>query len=338
MGKICCQEEKERVEKKYIYALNDPVEKQEINKNDNNSNKNNSKNKEKEKENINTDNDITNNGEIEVKENKIKQEYIFEIKNKKDNIKEEYFKLKEDLEIKYNFDEYELFLKNIDSKIIHENEIESIFMNYSNIKKKIQVMEDIKNEIEKERDNLEKNLEIIKSKKQNDINSIYIIIEQKFQEMENSIQTENITKIELENNLNYIIDELNKLKEINNKLESYESQIKTIEKQINNKLDIYTEVKEEFYKILENIKNEPKLDEKFLKNSMLIYIPETKREEQNTNIIKNKVAEVLINNWTEKCLVKDEYDLYEVNFEYEAVGLQKGYFPIEDIPLAKDRI
>jgi chromosome segregation ATPase len=94
-------------------------------------------------------------------------------------------------------------------------------MNYSNIKKKIQVMEDINHEIEKERDNLEKNLEIIKSKKQNDINSIYIIIEKKFQEMENSIQTENITKLELENNLNYIIDELNKLKEINNKLESY---------------------------------------------------------------------------------------------------------------------
>jgi division protein CdvB (Snf7/Vps24/ESCRT-III family) len=156
--------------------------------------------------------------------------------------------------------------------------------------------------------------------------------------MENSIQTENITKLELENNLNYIIDELNKLKEINNKLESYKSQIKTIEKQINNKLDIYTEVKEEFYKILENIKNEPKLDEKFLKNSMLIYIPETISEEPNTNINKNKVAEVLINNWTEKCFVKDEYDLYEVNFEYEAVGLQKGYFPIEDIPLAKDRI
>ena len=328
MGKICCQEEKKRV----IHSLNEPVEKQEINNNDNNSNKNNSRNKEK--ENINTDNDITNGGEIEIKENKINQENILEIKNKKDNIKEEYFKLKEDLEIKYNFDEYELFIKNINSKINNENEIESIFMNYSNIKKKIQVMKDIKNEIEKERDNLE----IIKSKKQNDINSIYIIIEQKFQEMENSIQTENITKIELENNLNYIIDELNELKEINNKLESYESQIKTIEKQINNKLDIYIEVKEEFYKILENIKNEPKLDEKFLKNSMLIYIPETISEEPNTNINKNKVAEVLINNWTEKCFVKDEYDLYEVNFEYEAVGLQKGYFPIEDIPLAKDRI
>ena len=343
MGKICCQEEKERVEKKYIHASNEPDEKQEINNNDNNSNKNNSRNKEK--ENINTDNDITNGGEIEIKENKINQENILEIKNKKDNIKEEYFKLKEDLEIKYNFDEYELFIKNINSKINNENEIESIFMNYSNIKKKIQIMKDIKNEIEKERDNLE----IIKSKKQNDINSIYIIIEQKFQEMENSIQTENITKIELENNLNYIIDELNKLKEINNKLESYESQIKIIEKQINNKLDIYNEVKEEFYKLLENIKNEPKLDEKFLKNSMLIYIPEiknsmliyipeTKRKESNTNINKNKVAEVLINNWTEKCFVKDEYDLYEVNFEYEAVGLQKGYFPIEDIPLAKDRI
>ena len=334
MGKICCQEEKERVEKNYIHSSNKPVEKQEINNNDNNSNKNNSKNKEIEKENINTDNNITNDGEIEIKENKIKQGYILEIENKKDNIKGEYFKLKEDLEIKYNFDEYELFLKNIDSKIIHENEIESIFMNYSNIKKKIQVMKDIKNEIEKERDNLE----IIKSKKQNDINSIYIIIEQKFQEMENSIQTENITKLELENNLNYIIEELNKLKEINNKLESYESQIKTIEKQINNKLDIYIEVKEEFYIILENIKNEPKLDEKFLKNSMLIYIPEIKREEPNININKNKVAEVLINNWTEKCFVKDEYDMYEVNFEYEAVGLQKGYFPIEEIPLAKDRI
>ena len=321
-----------RRKKRVIHSLNEPVEKQEINNNDNNSNKNNSRNKEK--ENINTDNDITNGGEIEIKENKINQENILEIKFKKDNIKEEYFKLKEDLEIKYNFDEYELFIKNINSKINNENEIESIFMNYSNIKKKIQVMKNIKNEIEKERDNLE----IIKSKKQNDINSIYIIIEKKFQEMENSIQTENITKLELENNLNYIIDELNKLKEINNKFESYESQIKTIEKQINNKLDIYIEVKEEFYKILENIKNEPKLDGKFLKNSMLIYIPETKREEPNTNINKNKVAEVLINNWTEKCFVKDEYDLYEVNFEYEAVGLQKGYFPIEDIPLAKDRI
>ena len=30
MGKICCQEEKERGEKKYIHASNEPVEKQGI--------------------------------------------------------------------------------------------------------------------------------------------------------------------------------------------------------------------------------------------------------------------------------------------------------------------
>ena len=71
---------------------------------------------------------------------------------------------------------------------------------------------------------------------------------------------------------------------------------------------------------------------------MFLYIKDQINQPTSNEEIPKGEA-LLINNFIEKCEIKEEFDLYDRNFEYQAVGLPKRTFlGVEDIPLTKNRI
>ena len=102
------------------------------------------------------------------------------------------------------------------------------------------------------------------------------------------------------------------------------------------------ENKSELNSKLENLKEEPKICNEFFENSMLFYINPS-LSDKSDNIKKDPPSKtespLLINNYIEKCYIKDEYNIYEKSFEYKAIGLGKrGKYPISEIPLIQNRI
>ena len=90
---------------------------------------------------------------------------------------------------------------------------------------------------------------------------------------------------------------------------------------------------------LENLKEEPKIGNEFLENSMLLHIIPDAYNTINKDPPSTTEPELLINNYIEKCYINDEYDIYEKSYEYKAIRLpRREHFDIEEIPLIKDRI
>ena len=270
-----------------------------------------------------------------------------DLKKKKEEIEKKYKDLQSD--IKSNIDnlnkyynEKSLFTKKIHSKIDETNELEPIYLGYVNLNKKLEIKEKLKKEIKEEITKIETLLETFKCIKQEEIKSIYIIINDNLLKIENILKNndkDDKTK-QFTDNINNISKEIQKLEEINEKLKEQDNhetkyQIEEIEKIINDKLNEYNIAKNEYDILFEDIKAEPKIDDKFLNNSMLISENNIIHEPPFTD---DNLGKMVINDYKVICSINDEYDLYEKNYEYQAVGLPSKRTYLEEIPFVKDKI
>ena len=134
--------------------------------------------------------------------------------------------------------------------------------------------------------------------------------------------------------------EIKKLEEKNNDEKTdYQNSTEKLkeesEKKSGNELTECNNNQKEFDKISNSTKEETKIDDKFLNNSMLLYYSDP----INNPPLEIITGELLINNFIEKCYVLEEFDLYERNFEYQAVGLPKRvYGEVNEISFIKERI
>jgi len=198
-------------------------------------------------------------------------------------------------------------------------------------------------------------IEEIKNNKIKKIENIYDIIQQNFNEIENMKKADNLFSLNiiLEKNNKIISDNLSELKTIFEQLKidktNYDSIRKIIEtkiKDIQNKAIKFQDTAEFIQSSVINTayrltkvdkKIEPKVDKKYLKNSMLLDIQDFRnpREIFSTKILfDNSIINkenyqkqnLLRNNWNETCYIYDDYDIYDVNFVLLAVGLPENVF------------
>ena len=100
-----------------------------------------------------------------------------------------------------------------------------------------------------------------------------------------------------------------------------------IQEKINNYRNIIQNL---INKIIEESENNFKnVDEKFIKNSMLIFSKENPEDIFKSKLLFNNNAKegktykpiLLYKNWNEKCYIYNDYDIHEINFELKAIGL-----------------
>ena len=272
-----------------------------------------------------------------------------DLKKKKEEIEKKYKDLQSDIksnldELNKYYNEKSLNIENINSKISETNDVESIYLNYINLNRKLEIKENVKNEIKEEINNIKTLLETFKFYEQEKIESIYKIIVDNLLKIENILKNndkDDKTKQFIEN-INNISKEIQKLEEINKKLKENNNpetkkKIEEIEKIIKDKLDKYNIAKNEYDILFKGIKVEPKIDDKFINNSMLI--SENNITHKNS-FIDDNLGKIVINNYNEICSINDEYDLYEKNYEYQAVGLisKRSSLQIEEISFVEDKI
>ena len=197
-------------------------------------------------------------------------------------------------------------------------------------------------------------IEEIKNNKIKKIENIYDIIQHNFNEIENMKKTDELSSLnnKLEMNNKIISDNLDELKtifeQLKNDKKNYDSIRNTIETKIK---DIQTKAikfKESVEYIKSSVINtayrmtkvdiniEPKIDKKYLKNSMLLDIQDFRNPKEIfcTKILFNESINnenyqnqnLLRKNWNEICYIYDDYDIYEVNFVLLAVGLPENVF------------
>ena len=210
------------------------------------------------------------------------------------------------------------------SKIINEQNIV-----YDNLKQDIKT---ISNNISNLTNIYEGLVDKIKTK-----NNIIENIQQKIDEIKDIENSNNILSILKETN-GIISDKLNELdniiKDIENEIKSYNTKKEDINKDIVNiqeKINNYRNVIQNLInKIIEESENDFKnVDEKFIKNSMLIFSKENPEDIFKSKLLfNNNVKEgktykpiLLYKNWNEKCYIYNDYDIHEINFELKAVGL-----------------
>ena len=231
------------------------------------------------------------------------------------------------------YDEINLNLVKYKSEINIDDDInDKEYMNYEIVKKKKEIIKDLENQINNEINNIETLLNQIQNKEE--INAHI-----KIKKLENFLDNKDTIKSP-ENYSNNIIKEINPLVELNSKLkadyQNFKKQIEGSKKKIDNKLTQFKKEKENLNKIQKYIKAHIEDDEKFLNNSMFLFIKDPINQPLPAD---PKGEELLINNFNEKCYIFEEFDLYDRNFEYQAVGLPKRTFlRVEDIPLTKNRI
>ena len=267
------------------------------------------------------------------------------LKEKKEEFENKFYELKKEIKDKQNYyNEIQLFVEKIKTEISQENQLDSIYMNYNNIIKQQKLKENIKKDILDEIKNIEFFLDTIANNKQNEIESLYKIIEENLLNLEIQKQNSEIHLSNLENKINNLDVLLKNLETKNNELKidyypNNKIQLEQIKKTINNKLIEYKLVKNKFDEIFSYIKKERKIDEKYLNNSMLLYYPEIENNYKEIINPKNNSQDLLINNFIETCYIYDEFDLYDRNYEYQAVGLSNRVFlEVNEINFFKDRI
>ena len=163
------------------------------------------------------------------------------------------------------------------------------------------------------------------------------VFELKIEVIKKTMEDLNILIEELKNN-EYSYEELKKEIESNiislqNKGKEFCEEVNKIIieriKYINQKIEMQNNQKDEEL-------NNPKIDKKFLRNSLLLGIDEfsisndifsSKLLFNDNNNIDLEKHGLLKRNWKEICLVYEDYDLHDINFELKAVGLKpKHYF------------
>ena len=213
------------------------------------------------------------------------------------------------------------------SKIINEQNsiyvklrtnLETITNNFSYFKK---IYESINNVIKTDKENIIDNIqnsinEIINNNNSNKLKNVLInsnkIIFSKLHELENIIK-------DIENDLNrnlYASKKEEIIKDINN-----------IQNEINNYKNRNGNIKNIIIEELEN--DFKKINKNTIKNSMLIINKEDPNEifssqilfDNNNNEEKINKTGLIYQNWNEKCLIHNDYDIHEINFDLKAVGL-----------------
>ena len=249
-------------------------------------------------------------------------------------------------EINNYFSEIQYYISSKNFEIYDDNELDQIYLNYENIKKKLKIKDEMNIEIKNDLNDIEILIEKLKNNKQDELELIFKKINDNINKIEISYKIDKEIETDIENNIENLSKELFNLEQLKKDIISMnyleiKNQIQELQNLINDKLILYNTAQNEINKLLENIKQEPKIDEKYLNNSMLIYVP-LEFINNNRSIIEktdSKRKNLLINNWEEKCIIYDEYDLYERNFEYQAVELpERISVSIKEIPFIKDKI
>ena len=270
------------------------------------------------------------------KEKNIKPNDI-NLKEQKDNVNEKLDIINIDINDRIKYcNEIKLNLENDKSEFnkINDSNYDE-YMNYEIVKMKEKIIKDLEKEINNDINTIETLLGQIQNKEEMDNNKK--LINENLDKLENCLKNKD-TANQDENYIKNINEEMEKLEEINNKLKTdYPDSKKQIEERktrINDKLNQYKKEKEELNKILIIIKE----NKNFLNNSMFLHIKDPINQPTlNEEIPKGEA--LLINNFIEKCEIKDEFDLYDRNFEYQAVGLpEREFMGINEIPLTKNRI
>ena len=324
MGVLCYSNKKGK-----INPIN-PKNQEGKNQNNNNDLKGDEDNKKEEKQEKNSNNskDLARNENNKIEEEKKVNDINIEEE------KERLVGLNKDIKERVNYcSEIELNLEKYKSEIKIDDDINNKeYMNYEIVKKKKKIIKDLENQINNEINNIETLLNQIQNKEE-------INAHTKIKKLENFLDNKDTIKSP-ENYSNNIIKEINPLVELNSKLkadyQNFKKQIEGSKKKIDNKLTQFTKEKENLNKIQKYIKAHIEDDEKFLNNSMFLFIKDPINQPLPAD---PKGEELLINNFNEKCYIFEEFDLYDRNFEYQAVGLPKRTFlRVEDIPLTKNRI
>ena len=297
------------------------------------------------KENIDkkTDNENIANNEDEknlINENIKIRENKDELKKSYDEIQKEINNIINERQVYYN--EIQLYMSeiNIDKEKtqLNNNNIKSEKIN-NNIKNRENLIEKIKNEKNKISEYLDK----IKNLNKDELKTSCNILDNNFSELEKLIKNNASTNSNLNKNIEDISNELNNLKQIHKKLlEINYSEIKT---QINSSKNIINEdlnnlklYKEAFDKLINEINKETRLDDKFLNNSLLLYYQQTENNEKN---LEQEPEGLYTKGWDEKCYIHNEYDLYEINFEFKCKitnGSKRATQILKSIPLTQDKI
>ena len=274
------------------------------------------------------------NENIKIRENKD------ELKKSYDEIQKEINNIINERQVYYN--EIQLYISeiNIDKEKtqLNNNNIKSEKIN-NNIKNRENLIEKIKNEKNKVSEYLDK----IKNFNKDELKTSCNILDNNFSELEKLIKNNASTNSNLNKNIEDISNELNNLKQIHKKLlEINYSEIKT---QINSSKNIITEdlnnlklYKDAFYKLINEINKETRLDDKFLNNSLLLYYQQTENKEKN---LEQEPEGLYTKEWDEKCYIHNEYDLYEINFEFKCKitnGSKRVTQILKYIPLTQDKI
>ena len=290
--------------------------------------------------------------EFDLKKTKLEEEERNELNSKKKKFEEE--------KLKYN-NIYNNFLDNsnhntIDYQILLDKlniDLEEINNSLNMSIKGLKIQEEISKIINEQNivyDNLKQDIKTISNNISN-LTNIYEGLVDKIKTKDNIIENiqqkiDEIKDIENSNNLLSILketngiisDKLNELdniiKDIENEIKSYNTKKEDINKDIVNiqeKINNYRNVIQNLInKIIEESENDFKnVDEKFIKNSMLIFSKENPEDIFKSKLLfNNNVKEtkaykpiLLYKNWNEKCYIYNDYDIHEINFELKAVGL-----------------
>ena len=216
-----------------------------------------------------------------------------------------------------------------------------------NKKEKSQLLNDLDNISDKV-----KQLESIIENQNNQIKDTeinYKMIQEKFHEIKLNRNNPEIQQGILLKNNDIILNQLNELGEISNKLQKnkslydskkaeIENDIKRVQANIQQKVNQIQISRKNTFKNIDS-KNNKKMDNlknsSFLKGSMLLDIKDFGKDKdifnsaylfQEENDENYETQKLLKKNWNEICYINDNFDIYDINYELKAVGLPENTF------------
>ena len=276
---------------------------------------------------------------------------IYNIERRKMLINNKYNILNSNInEINNYLTEIQLYINSINNEIYDDNEFEQKYLNNKILKNKIDRKVQILIEIRNNFSDIELLLDKLKNNKKNKLEFTFKKINEFLTEMETQFKNTNETESDYEKTIENISKELINFESLKKEIiemnfSEIKMQIQEIQKIIKSQLNEYNNVQNEISKLIENIKIELKFDKNSMNNnSKLINDKENKNNiviSPSPIFIKTEPEKfkLLINNWSEKCTIYDEYDLYERNFEYKAIQLPKRIcLSLKQIPFTKHKI
>ena len=253
-------------------------------------------------------------------------------------------------EINNYLTEIQLYINSINNEIYDDNEFEQKYLNNEILKNKIDRKVQILIEIRNNFSDIELLLDKLKNNKKNKLEFTFKKINEFLTEMETQFKNSNETESDYEKTIENISKELINFESLKKEIiemnfSEIKMQIQEIQKIIKSQLNEYNNVQNEISKLIENIKIELKFDKNSMNNNSKLI---NGKENKNNIIIspspifiktEPEKFKLLINNWSEKCSIYDEYDLYERNFEYKAIQLPKRIcLSLKQIPFTKHKI